>query len=145
MPIPGVGVKTFDPKMVVITFGVIPISGYAEGTFVSVKRSGDAFGKSKGAGGDVERINRNQGDFEVRLTLQQTSPVNKELSAALAADIATNAGIFPLTIKDLLGETLFFAPQAWIRVDPEWEDGDDLNSREWTFDTGIGANLVGGN
>lgn len=138
-------VKTFDPKMVVITFGVIPISGYAEGTFVSVNRSGDAFAKSKGAGGDVERINRNQGDFEVTVTLQQTASTNAELSAALAADQVTNAGVFPLTIKDLLGKTLFFAPQAWIRKDPEWEDGDDLNSRAWTFDTGIGANLVGGN
>lgn len=145
MPIPNVGVKTFDPKMVVITFGVIPISGYAEGTFVSVVPSGDAFGKSKGAGGDIERINRNQGDYEVTVTLQQTASVNAELSAALAADRVTNAGVFPLTIKDLLGKTLFFAPQAWIRKDPDWEDGDDLNSRAWIFDTGIGSNLVGGN
>jgi hypothetical protein len=40
---------------------------------------------------------------------------------------------------------LFFAPQAWIRKDPEWEDGDDTNNRAWVFDTGIGSNLVGGN
>ena len=145
MPTPNVTVKTFDPKMIVITFGSIPISGYAEGTFVSVNRSGDAFAKRKGAGGDVERINKNQGDFEVTVTLLQTTPTNKELSAVLAADQVTNAGVFPLTIKDLLGETLFFAPQAWIRKDPEWEDGDDLNSRAWTFDTGIGSNLIGGN
>ena len=145
MPAPDLTVKTYDPKMVVITFGVIPISGYAEGTFVSVNRSGDAFVKSKGAGGDVERINKNQGDFEVTVTLQQTATVNAELSAALAADMVTNAGVFPLTIKDLLGKTLFYAPQAWIRKDPEWEDGDDLNTRAWVFYTGIGANLVGGN
>lgn len=138
-------VKTYDPKQVVITFGVIPISGYADGTFVSVNRSGDAFTKKKGAAGDVERINLNQGDFDVSITLQQTSSTNQELAAALAADIATNAGVFPLTIKDLLGTTLFFAPQAWIRKDPEWEDGDELNSRAWVFDTGIGSNLVGGN
>ena len=145
MAAPNLAVKTYDPKMIVITFGVIPISGYAEGTFVRVNRSGDAFSKSKGAGGDVERINRNQGDFEVSLTLQQTAGTNAELSAALAADMATNAGVFPLTIKDLLGQTLFYAPQAWIRKDPEWEDGDELNAREWTFDTGIGSNFLGGN
>ena len=138
-------VKTYDPKMIVITFGAVPISGYAEGTFVRVNRSGDAFSKSKGAGGDVERVNRNQGDFEVSVTLQQTSSSNSELSAILAADQVSNAGVFPLTIKDLLTDkVLFFAPQAWIRKDPEWEDGDELNSREWTFDTGIAANLVGG-
>jgi len=138
-------VKTYDPKMIVITFGSVPISGYAEGTFVRVNRSGDAFSKSKGAGGDVERVNRNQGDFEVSVTLQQTSSSNSELSTILAADQVSNAGVFPLTIKDLLTDkVLFFAPQAWIRKDPEWEDGDELNSREWTFDTGIAANLVGG-
>ncbi len=138
-------VRTFDPKLVVITFGALSISGYAEGTFVSVNRSGDAFAKSKGAGGDIERVNRNQGDFEVTVTLQQTSPTNAELSAILAADQASNAGVWPLTIKDMLGQTLFFAPEAWIRKDPEWEDGDDLNSRAWVFDTGIAANLIGGN
>ncbi len=139
-------VRTFDPKQVVITFGALSISGYAEGTFVSVNRSGDAFAKSKGAGGDIERVNRNQGDFEVTVTLQQTSPTNAELSAILAADQASNAGVWPLTIKDILGQTLFFAPEAWIRKDPEWEDGDDLNSRAWVFDTGIVlTNIVGGN
>ena len=145
MAAPNLAVKTYDPKMIVITFGVIPISGYAEGTFVRVNRSGDAFSKSKGAGGDVERINRSQGDCGVSRTLQQTAGTNAELSAALAADMATNAGVFPLTIKDLLGQTLFYAPQAWIRKDPEWEDGDELNAREWTFDTGIGSNFLGGN
>ncbi len=43
---PNPAVKTFDPKMVVITWGVIAISGYAEGSFVRVNRSGDAFAKS---------------------------------------------------------------------------------------------------
>ena len=145
MPLPNVGVKTYDPKMVVVNFGTLAISGYAQGTFIRVSRSGDAFDKRKGAGGDVERINKNQGDFEVTLTLLQTSSTNQELSAILAADQVTNAGVFPLTIEDTLGNTLFFAPQAWIRKDPDWEDGDDLNSRERVFDTGIATNNVGGN
>ena len=145
MAIPDIGVKTFDPKMVVVTFGTIPISGYAAGTFISVRPSGAAFGKSKGAGGDVERINRNQADYEVSITLQQTAAVNAELYAALAADQVTNAGVFPLTVKDLLGKTLFFAAQAWIRQAPDMEESDDLSTREWVFDTGIATNLVGGN
>lgn len=146
MAVPTAAVKTYDPKMVIVNFGALSISGYADGTFIRVARSGDAFAKRKGAAGDVERINRNQGDFEVTLTLLQTSSTNAELSAILAADQVTNAGVFPLSITDTLGETLFFAPQAWIRKDPDWEDGDDLNSREWTFDTGIVlSNIVGGN
>ena len=83
-----------------MTFGTLSFAGYADGTFIRVSRSGDAFGKRKGAGGDVERINRNQGDFEVSLTLLQTSSTNQELSAILAADQVTNAGVFPLTIEE---------------------------------------------
>lgn len=145
MPVPNAAVKTYDPKMVIVNFGTLKISGYASGTFIRVSRSGDAFGKVKGAGGDVERVNRNQGDFEVTLTLLQTSSTNQELSAILAADMVTNAGVFTLSIEDKLGNTLFFASQAWIRKDPDWEDGDDLNSREWIFDTSWAANNVGGN
>ena len=43
MPVPNVGVKTYDPKMVVVNFGTLASSGYAQCTFIRVSRSGDAF------------------------------------------------------------------------------------------------------
>lgn len=140
-----IAVRTYDPKQVKTIFGATPMSGFPEGTFVKISRNGPAFEKSKGADGSVDRVNKNANDFTVTLTLKQTSPVNAILSGLLVADILTNSGILPLTIKDLSGTTLFHAPEAWISKDPEAEFSDGLSNREWTFETGPGAFLCGGN
>lgn len=138
-------VRTFDPKKIIIAFGATVLSGFPEGTFIKIARNGNAFEKSKGADGSVDRVNKNAYDFQVVATLKQTSPVNALLSGILAADQLSNVGVLPLTIKDLNGDTLFEAPQAWIAKDPDAEFSDGLSNREWTFETGPGAFLCGGN
>lgn len=138
-------VRSFDPKQVVVSFGAHTFVGYAEGTFIKVARNGNAFEKSRGADGTVDRINKNALDFTVSLTLKQTSPSNAKLSELLLLDQTTNSSVLPLVVKDLGGATLFTAAQAWIAKDPDMELGDSLASREWTFETGPAANLVGGN
>lgn len=138
-------VATYDPKKVIITFGATVLSGYAEGTFVKITRSGDMFTKKKGAAGRVERVNTNATDFAVEVSLQQTAGVNAILSGLAAADQITNLGVLPLAVKDLNGTTLFAAPQAWIAKDPEAGFGDDTEARAWRFDTGPSAFLCGGN
>ena len=137
--------RTYDPKLIVITFGAIIFTGFAEGTFVQVVRNGDKFEKSKGADGSIDRINKNAFDFRVTATLKQTSLTNDLLSAVALTDAVSNLGVLPLAIKDLKGSTLFFAPQAWIAKDPEDEYSDSLGSRAWEFDTGVATKFTGGN
>lgn len=138
-------VRTFDPKQVVVAFGPYTLTGFNDGTFIKIKRSGEAFEKKVGADGTVDRINKNRTDFDVEVVLKQTSPLNAILSGLLVADQLSNEGVLPLTIADLSGNSLFEAPQAWIKTDPEIEYGDSLGGRPWTFDTGAGVNLIGGN
>ena len=138
-------VRTYDPKKIVGTWGAIIFSGYADGTFITIERNGDLFEKRKGADGSVDRINKNANDFSATLNLMQTSLINDLLSAVMITDGLTNLGIFPLTIKDLRGNTLFFAAQAWIAKDPDDEEGDSLAGREWRFDTGPAEKFTGGN
>lgn len=138
-------VRTYDPKQIIVTFGAYQLTGYAEGTFVKIARNGAAFEKQKGADGSVDRVNKNALDYTVTLTLKQTSPNNPILSGLLLADQLSNSGVLPLTIKDLGGSALFTAAQAWVSKDPDAEFSDGLSSREWTFETGIAANLVGSN
>lgn len=146
MPVTNPAVLTYDPKMVVASFGPLQISGYADGTFINITRSsGEAFTKRKGAAGDVERVNKNAYDYTIELTVLQTSSINTALSAMLAADQLGNVGVLPFTLEDLLGQTKFFAAQAWIAQDPAIEDGDDTTNRTWTFYTGPAAGVVGGN
>ena len=138
-------VATYDPKQVVTAWGTLIVSGFSDGTFIKISRNGALFEKKRGADGTVERVNKNAFDFTVTCNLQQTAATNLTLSAAAAADQLSNTGVLNLTIKDLLGATLFEAPQAWISKDPEDEFSTDLTGREWTFETGPAGKLTGGN
>lgn len=138
-------VRTYDPKLIIAVFGPVIFTGYAEGTFLAIAGNGDKFEKSRGADGTVDRINKNSFDYSVTFTVKQTSLTNDALSAVLTADVLSNAGKFPLTIKDLNGTELFFAAQAWIAKDPDDSYSDSLETREWRIDTGIASKFTGGN
>jgi hypothetical protein len=138
-------VRTYDPKQIIVAWGPIIFTGFPEGTYITIARNGDVFEKSKGADGTVDRVNKNANDFMITLTLKQTSITNDLLSAALIADIESNTGKFPFTIKDLNGTSTFFSALAWIAKDPDDEYSDALSNREWRFDTGPAVKVTGGN
>ena len=138
-------VRTFDPAEVQLIVGTTVITGFGDGTFIKITRSGDAFDKKRGAAGDVDRINKNAFDFEVEVTLKRTAVHNATFSGLLAADQLSSSGIVILTIKDNSGNSLFEAPQAWIKKDPDTEYADSLGNYTWKFDTGPAANFIGGN
>lgn len=138
-------VRTFDPKQVVITFGTVIFTGYAEGEVVTIERNGDAFTGTKGADGGIDRVNNNNNMFEIEVNLKQTSPTNAELSALLTADQLGNAGVLPLSVADLSGNSIFVAAQAWIKNSPDVSYGDTMSNRTWVFETGIAAFYDAGN
>jgi hypothetical protein len=138
-------VRTYDPKKVIVTFGTLALSGYMDGTFITITPEGDAFEKHKGADGSIDRVNKNSYSFEVSLVLKQTAPANVSLAGLKYADQESNKGILPLTIKDFSGTSLFTATSAWLRREPDSEFGDSMSSRTWIFDTGLALNTPGGN
>jgi hypothetical protein len=129
-------VTTYDPKKVIITFGGVPLGGFADGTFVQVDPSGDFFTKKIGADGEVTRSMSNDNTHTVAITLQQSSLSNQYLSTCKTADKLTGLGTLPLSITDLNGASLFFWPQAWINADPGWGFAKENTDRAWTFQTG---------
>lgn len=138
-------VRTLDPKKVIVTFGQLALSGWMDGTYLTVTPSGPGFEKLKGADGGVDRVNKNSNDYTITFVLKQTSPINAQLSTIYNSDKLNNLGKFPLTIKDNSGTTKFFAQQAWISADPTAENSDVISPREWTIETGIATNNIGGN
>ncbi len=129
-------VKTYDPKKVLVTFGGMPLGGYADGTFVSIKAKSDLFSKKVGADGEIVRSRSNDNTHEVTLTLMQSSPSNTYLSTIKNLDRLANLGIRPLSITDLSGSSLFFWPQAWINKDPDADFAKEASDRAWVFETG---------
>ena len=138
-------VRTYDPKKVIVTFGVLALSGYMDGSFITITPEGDKFEKHKGADGSIDRVNKNSYSYEVHLVLKQTAPANVSLAGLAYADQESNKGILPLTIKDFSGTALFTATSAWIRRDPDVDYGDTMGAREWIFDTGLAVSTPGGN
>lgn len=137
-------VATYDPKKIEITFGSMIISGYADGTFVSIASEGDGFERMTGAAGDVAFVNKQMWCYDVTLTLLQTSHSNSELTLWYNMDKLTNSGLTTLTIKDHRGNSLLEAAEARICAEPEVIYSRDIETREWVIRTGAAINNIGG-
>jgi len=138
-------VKTYDPKQIKVIVGAIVLTGFAEGTFVTITQNGNSFEKSRGADGEVDRVNKNADDYTLAFTLKRTSLSNDALSTLSIADKKFNTGTVPITVKDLNGTSTFFAEQGWIAKEPDPEESDSMPTREWQVDTGKAAHFIGGN
>jgi len=135
----------YDPKQVIVAFRGIELLGYAEGTFVVAERLEDAFSMEVGSQGDITRVRSRNRTGSITVTLMAGSAVNDSLSAIATSDELTGLGYGSAIVKDLNGNTLVTAAQAWIRKVPNVEyAGDSRGSREWVFDCAELVVNVGG-
>ena len=130
--------KNYDPGLVIVTFGPVRLVAPAEGTFVSIERSEDAFTKVVGARGDVVRVRNRDRSGTITVTLQSASPSNDLLTAiANAIEIegaAPDADVYPITVRYLNGTDLAAGPNAWIRKRPQRDYAMEHSNVEWVFD-----------
>lgn len=132
---------TYDSSRVVIIAGGIPITGYADGTFVTIDEMSVGVQTKVGADGEVGRSMSTDPRVEVTITLMQTSPSNQVLNGLYMADRVTGGGsAFPVLVEDLNGTTGFIASQAWIRRKAKVTYAKEIESREWIIEA-IPANL----
>jgi hypothetical protein len=138
-------IRTYDPKSIAIIVGGVPITGLADGTFLTAMRANDAFTKSVGADGDTTRVKSNDKSGEVTITLDKTSLSNDYLSSVYLRDELANAGVVTIRIKDLLGASTYVSATGWIRKLPEVEYSKETSTNEWVFDIADFGMFVGGN
>jgi hypothetical protein len=129
--------REWDPKTVVVMFGENRVEGYADGTFVRGERNADAFSTKVGSDGGGARVRNRNRSGTLTITLLQSSASNKVLSQIAEADELDNTGVGVkrLLVKTIVGESLFFAKEAWIRKRPAQEYATDLSNREWVFES----------
>lgn len=132
----GTVVRTYAPDKILVLIGTVPMTGFAEDTFVSIAPRADLSTIQVGADGEVARSIGTDKTHEITLTLQQTSPGNDVLSSLMEVDSIAGTALFPVTIQDLLGRSIFVVPQAWISRRPTIEYGREAGNREWTILTG---------
>lgn len=138
-------VRSYDPKNVLVSIGGVPMSGFADGTFLEVSRDENAFTKVTGADGFTSRVKSNNRGGLMTLTLLETSPSNDVLSAYAALDEISGTGIVPVLIKDVSGTSLYFSATGWVQKLPDSTFGKDINNRAWTLDLADVDVFIGGN
>ncbi len=131
-------VATYDPSATQIILGATPMSGFADGTFVSVEQDEDSFSTKTGADGEVARAKRVGRTGTMKLTLLATSIMNAVLSAYNAADT-----VFPVLVKE--GASIVFASDGWVQKPAAFERGTDVADCEWTIRLKNVAITHGGN
>lgn len=136
--------KTYNPKLVSVSFAGFPLSGFGD-TYISAERNTDAFTVVVGADGESSRVASADRSGKVTITLKQTSLSNDVLSALAVTDELSGLGTGALFIKDIGGTTLVEAQEAWIVKIPNVELGKDGAEREWVLECGQLNILVGGN
>jgi hypothetical protein len=139
------GVYTYASDEVRVIVGGVPMSGFADGTFVTVSRDEQAFTKVTGADGTTSRSKSANKSGTITITLKQTSPSNDVLSGFMIADEQSNEGVVPVLIKDTSGRTIHSVSAAWVQQMPDNEFGKEISEREWVMDCARIDSFVGGN
>ena len=139
-------VKMYDPSAVsILLAGVLPITGVAEGSFVSVAKDTPYYTTSKSTDGQVYRTFQNDNTFTIKITLASSSESNGWFDKLLKADVITQKGIFPLFIKDMSGSSFFYSTSSWIEAEPNLVFADNVEALEWTIRSSQGLINYGGN
>ncbi len=128
---------TYNPKNVLVTWGAVLFSGFADGTHINAARNNQTVNTVVGSTGDGARAISNDRSGIVTLTLLQTSSVNALLTAALLLDEASGDGISPMLIKDLGGLDLVKASAMWIQKPSDLNRGREIGDGNmvWVFET----------
>ena len=142
----------YDPKAVNAVFAGIPITGYADGTFITVEQNNDSFSLTVGAAGEGCRAKSNDKSARITFTLLQSSVTNALLSAKHNADLLDPLGVVavgPFMMKDNSGtppnNTIVSAATAWIVKPANVSYGKEVETREWIIETDNAEIFVGGN
>lgn len=136
----------YSPEDVTVLFsGVHQLSGFVDGTFVSISKDNPTFTVHETADGVVGRRYNKSSVYTVNLILASTSESNQVLTYAAKLDELTQMGKFPLIIKDQSGSSLFFSLTSWIETTPDADFSVDIESRSWSIKCAQATFNVGGN
>lgn len=137
-------IKTINIKDRQVIWGPVIMHGFAD-DMVEVEQPEDDVEVVVGADGEVTHSLMQARHARITVTLKQSSLTNTELSAYREADRLSGAGIFPFTVRDGSGTTLFFAPAARIIKAPNIKFAKSVQDNQWIFGTGPAETFIGGN
>lgn len=129
---------TYDPKKISLSLNGFTLSGFAEGTFISIKRKTASFESKVGSQGDVVRTRLADKRTDIEFELLQSSMSNVILSALVYADenpgSIAGTGPWPIDVFDAVSGSTYQAAQAWIVKPADAEFADKAGARKWAIE-----------
>lgn len=139
--------KNLHPKNFNLSVFGSPISGFAEGTMITVRRNKDASMVKVGADGEAVIIGSADKSGEIEFVLMQTSSSNLVLSNSARLFESSNGALGRgiVQVKDIGGTTVINCQDAAIKKMPDAAFSDDIETRTWVLVCGDLDMLIGGN
>jgi len=125
--------RTYDPKNYDLIIGDRLITGFGEGTFISISSESPGFSDKVGVDGEVVRTRSHDRRATLTITLMASSEANDFLSALYAQDRdgANGEGVVSASVVNREGSDEYRASQAWIMDDPDPSFEAEVGEREW--------------
>jgi len=138
-------VITYDPKEYNIVYGGRTLSGYEDGTFITIARDNDMWTKKTGADGKGIRSKSNDRSGRVEIVLLQGSSDNEFLSEIASADELNNGGVRTFVMSSQSDTDKFAAETMWVKKVPDSPFAKEAGSRTWVLETDDLSVFVGKN
>ena len=137
---------TYSPEDVnILVAGIVPITGLAAGSFVTISKNMQPFSAQRTSDGQVARLYNNDQTYTITITLHSAAESNDVLTKLSLLDQTLLKGIFPLLIKDVKGTSFFFSTSTWIEAEPDQEFSDQISTRIWTLRSSQAISNIGSN
>lgn len=127
--------NSYSPRDVNVSFNSIAITGFAQDSFIRIRRNSDLLTETVGSAGELALTHVADKTGEIEIELMQTSESNLLLSG-LVASMEVQGALIPvgaIVIQDPSGSNLTVAQNAYIKGLPEIDLGSDQNTRTWVF------------
>lgn len=120
--------RTYDTEDVnVIVNGTI-LTGFADGTFVSVEQDEERYTPYVGAKGEVSRAKNANKMGKITITLAQDSPSNSYMSR-----LSNSKETFPVSVVDQNFGSTSGGNDCWVEKPSNIEYGKEISEREWVI------------
>ncbi len=131
------GGREYNLKRVAVVCNGVPLSGGADGDFITVTPNAQTYNAVAGAGGEVGLSRTNDDTHTIAFNIWQGSRVNRlliEQAIARQKELGYSpATAIRISIKDLNTGEHLIADRCWIQQEPTRAFGADQQGREYTF------------
>ena len=122
-----------DPNRDRILIGPVEVTGFADDDMITISRNEDITNTFVGTKGDITVVTNPNSVGTVTIRLQETSPTNAQLFAALAAiQVGSVDGILTFSaIRE--SSSILPVTRAWLQTQPDISYGKETNIYEWVL------------